>query len=68
MLYNDQSISTNLYWSDKDFNEEGKFPIEKLIKVLLQAHKLGFKTLYYCNFLEEDVTQEQGCEGGGCSV
>ncbi len=67
-LYTDQGISTNLYWSKKDFIDD-KFPIGKLIKTVIHAEKIGLKTLYYCNFLSDDVeTEDAGCAGGGCSI
>lgn len=68
-LYTDQSISTNLYNSQKDLNEDGKYPIKKLIKSVIHAQKIGLKSLYYSNWIspdEEDSAPE--CEGGGCSV
>lgn len=68
-LYDDQSISTNTWWSTKDFDSEGKFPIGKLIKAIVHAQKIGLKSLYYCNFIEDDTQQsDDGCSGGGCSV
>lgn len=68
VMYQDQSISTNVYWSKKDLDEDGRFPIKKLIKVLIQANKLGFKTLYYSNYIMDENEEKPGCEGGGCSV
>lgn len=67
-MYHDQSISTNIYWSKKDLDEEGRFPIRKLIKVLIHANKIGLKTLYYSNYIMEEDEEKPGCEGGGCSV
>jgi ribonucleoside-diphosphate reductase alpha chain len=71
-LYTDQSISTNTYWSPDDFNEEGKMPISKIIKVFKHASKIGLKTLYYTNFDDQDIAKndngDDGCEGGACSV
>jgi ribonucleotide reductase alpha subunit len=70
-LYVDQSISTNVWWSASDFDKDGNFPIGKLIKAIVTAHKLGLKTMYYSNFLEEDVSLDkvdESCSGGGCSV
>ena len=69
VIYQDQSISTNVYWSKKDLDEEGRFPIKKLIRVLILANKLGFKTLYYSNYIMDESDDEiPGCEGGGCEV
>jgi ribonucleoside-diphosphate reductase alpha chain len=70
-LYVDQSISTNVWWSASDFDKDGNFPIGKLVKAMVTAHKLGLKTMYYSNFLEEDVNldkADESCTGGGCSV
>ena len=70
-LYTDQSISTNTYWSEKDFKED-KLPISKLIRTLRYAHKIGLKTLYYTTFDDSEIAKntngEDGCESGGCSV
>lgn len=66
--YTDQSISTNVYWSKKDLDENERFPIKKLIRCLITANKIGMKTIYYSNFLEDDKEDSIGCEGGGCSV
>lgn len=67
-MYQDQSISTNIYWSKKDLDEDGRFPIRKLIKVIILANKLGFKTLYYSNYIMDENEEKPTCEGGGCSV
>ena len=68
-MYTDQSISTNLYWSESDFDADGKFPIRKLIKAIIHANKIGMKTLYYSNFIEDSGEQaDSGCASGGCSV
>lgn len=67
-MYQDQSISTNIYWSKKDLDEDGRFPIKKLIRILILANKLGFKTLYYSNYIMDENEEKPGCEGGGCSV
>lgn len=66
--YTDQSISSNVYWSKKDLDENDRFPIKKLIRCIIEANKLGMKTLYYSNFLEDNKEDSVGCEGGGCSV
>lgn len=68
VMYQDQSISTNIYWSKKDLDEDGRFPIKKLIRILILANKLGFKTLYYSNYIMDENEEKPGCEGGGCSV
>lgn len=66
--YFDQSISTNLYWSKKDLNENGQFPIKKLIRCIIHANKIGLKTLYYSNYIMDENEEKPSCEGGGCSV
>ena len=67
-IYQDQSISTNVYWSKKDLDEEGRFPIRKLIKVIIHANKIGMKSLYYSNYIMDENEEKPGCEGGGCAV
>ncbi len=44
----DQSISTNMYYDPKRY-EDNKVPVKELIKHDLIAHKYGIKTLYYLN-------------------
>lgn len=68
-LYLDQSASTNIYWTKKDF-VDGKMPMKKMIKVIMTAYDLGLKTMYYSNFISDDnnVKEDEGCESGGCSV
>lgn len=68
-MYMDQSISTNIYWSKKDLDKEGRFPVKKLIRTLIHANKIGLKTLYYSNYIMDETEDNMpGCEGGGCSV
>lgn len=67
-MYLDQSISANVYWSKKDLNETGQFPIKKLIKAIIHANKIGMKTLYYSNYIMDENEEKPGCESGGCSV
>lgn len=69
-LYLDQSASTNIYWTKKDFVNK-KFPKKKMIHAILEAHRLGLKTLYYSTFIDDDkveVEEEDSCGSGGCSV
>lgn len=66
--YFDQSISTNVYWSKKDLDVDGRFPIRKLIKAIIHANKIGLKTLYYSNYIMDEEDEKPGCDGGGCSV
>jgi len=74
-LYIDQAISTNVYWTKKDFvkAKDGKlkFPMKKMIESIMEAHKLGLKTTYYSTFIDDKNTDEpveESCEGGGCAV
>jgi ribonucleoside-diphosphate reductase alpha chain len=68
-MYMDQSISTNIYWSKKDLDKEGRFPVKKLIRTLIHANKIGLKTLYYSNYIMDETEDNMpGCESGGCSV
>ena len=73
-LYVDQGISTNTYWSEKDFVDD-KMSMGKLIQILRYAHKIGLKGLYYTNFDDQSIAKNSNgestpeeCEGGGCSV
>lgn len=68
----DQSISSNTNYDPKRF-EGGKVPMKQLLKDLLQAYKLGVKTLYYHN--TRDGASEggaegegDGCESGACKI
>ncbi|WP_048811882.1 class 1a ribonucleoside-diphosphate reductase subunit alpha [Methylobacillus flagellatus] len=68
----DQSISSNTNYDPKRF-EGGKVPMKQLLKDLLQAYKLGIKTLYYHN--TRDGASEggaeagdDGCESGACKI
>lgn len=75
-LYIDQAISTNVYWTEKDYvmdsNNKPKFPMKKMIKSITEAHKMGLKTTYYSTFIstEDELNEivEEGCESGGCAV
>jgi ribonucleoside-diphosphate reductase alpha chain len=78
-MYIDQSISTNVYISElNDMDEDGKYPLKNLIKILWYAHEKGLRSLYYLNLLtkktksdDEDFqeeTEEITCEGGACSI
>ncbi|MGY1488153.1 class 1a ribonucleoside-diphosphate reductase subunit alpha [Methylobacillus pratensis] len=67
----DQSISSNTNYDPKRF-EGGKVPMKQLLKDLLQAYKLGVKTLYYHNTRdgasEGGETGDDGCESGACKI
>jgi len=74
-LYMDQAISTNVYWTKKNFVPDAtgtlKFPMKLMIQTITKAHKYGLKTTDYSTFIDEDATidgEEEACSGGGCSV
>jgi len=70
-LYTDQSISTNIYFSEKDFVND-KMPLGTLVKVYKHAYKIGLKTVYYNTFDDSELVKndngEDGCESGACAV
>ncbi len=70
-LYVDQSISANTYWSPKDFVDD-KMPLGKILEVFKYAHSIGLKSLYYTTFDDSEIagndSNDDGCDGGGCSV
>ena len=68
----DQSISTNTNYDPKRF-EGGRVPMKQLLKDLLQAYKLGIKTLYYHNTRDgagesEGEGADDGCASGACKI
>lgn len=74
----DQTISANTNYDPAKF-EGGKVPMKVLLKDLLNAYKLGVKTLYYHNTrdgaadLQEDLkpaaaAEDDGCAGGACKI
>ena len=67
----DQSISANTSYDPSRF-EGGKVPMKQLLTDLLNAYKLGIKTLYYHNTRDgaDDAqqTQDDGCAGGACKI
>jgi ribonucleoside-diphosphate reductase alpha chain len=66
----DQSISANTSYDPEKF-ADGKVPMKLLLEDLLIAYKLGIKTLYYHNTRDgagKEVTTEEGCAGGACSI
>ena len=67
----DQSISANTSYDPSRF-EGGKVPMRQLLTDLLNAYKLGIKTLYYHNTRDgaDDAqqTQDDGCAGGACKI
>ncbi|GEA50116.1 ribonucleoside-diphosphate reductase [Vibrio inusitatus NBRC 102082] len=71
----DQSISANTNYDPNKY-ESGKVPMKLLLRDLLNAYKMGVKTLYYHNTRDgakddqKDVVVEQDddCAGGGCKI
>ncbi|GAB7562595.1 ribonucleoside-diphosphate reductase subunit alpha [Methylobacillus methanolivorans] len=68
----DQSISSNTNYDPKRF-EGGKVPMKQLLKDLLQAYKLGVKTLYYHNTRDGaseggSEAEDDGCASGACKI
>uniref|UniRef100_Q0HV05 Ribonucleoside-diphosphate reductase n=1 Tax=Shewanella sp. (strain MR-7) TaxID=60481 RepID=Q0HV05_SHESR len=73
----DQAISANTNYDPTRF-EGRKVPMQTLLKDLLNAYKLGVKTLYYHNTRDgasdqhDDITniekEDDGCAGGACKI
>lgn len=73
----DQAISANTNYNPSRF-EGRKVPMQTLLKDLLNAYKLGVKTLYYHNTRDgasdqhDDITnlekEDDGCAGGACKI
>ncbi len=59
----DQSISTNMYYDPKKY-EDNKVPVRELIQDDLVAYKYGIKTLYYLNSNDNsgEVSQQMAQE------
>ncbi|QFU22891.1 ribonucleoside-diphosphate reductase subunit alpha [Shewanella eurypsychrophilus] len=73
----DQAISANTNYDPSRF-EGNKVPMQVLLKDLLNAYKLGVKTLYYHNTRDGASDQmdsmisiekeDDDCEGGACKI
>lgn len=64
----DQSISTNTNYDPENFND-GKVPIQTLLKDLLFAYSIGIKTLYYHNTRDNaSENQIDTCSSGACKL
>ncbi len=73
----DQTISANTNYDPAKF-DGGKVPMKVLLKDLLNAYKLGVKTMYYHNTrdgasdVQEDIkpaaAEDDGCAGGACKI
>jgi len=73
--YIDQGMSININWFETDIETDDenkdKFKINKMVRVLYLANKLGFNSLYYSDFnakLNEESKEEVVCEGGACAI
>ena len=67
----DQSISANTNY-DPTLHEGGRVPMKVLLKDLLNAYKMGVKTLYYHNTRDgandAQADMEDDCAGGACKI
>ena len=73
----DMSISANMYYNYAHY-EKGALPDSKVIKEILLAYKLGWRTGYYnntddgdkqsLNDGESENNNEDGCESGACAL
>jgi len=70
----DMSISANMYYNYEHY-ENGALPDSKVIKEILLAYKLGWRTGYYNNTDDGDKQSsgdeeqsDNGCESGACAL
>ncbi|OBT13484.1 ribonucleoside-diphosphate reductase subunit alpha [Vibrio sp. UCD-FRSSP16_10] len=70
----DQAISANTNYDPNNY-DSGKVPMKLLLRDLLNAYKMGVKTLYYHNTRDgakddqnDVVAEEDDCVGGGCKI
>lgn len=68
----DQSISVNTHYDPNHYPEQ-KVPLQTMLLDLLNAYKLGIKTLYYHNTRDHGNAQESDtdtahCESGACAI
>lgn len=68
----DQSISANTNYDPSTF-ENGRVPMKLLIQDLLEAYKLGIKTLYYHNTRDgakdsHAEKEDDDCSSGACKI
>jgi len=70
----DMSISANMYYNYAHY-ENGALPDSKVIKEILLAYKLGWRTGYYNNTDDGDKQSaageeptDNGCESGACAL
>lgn len=67
--YIDQAISVNTSYNSAKQNQDGTIGVStgELLSHLILSHKLGHKTLYYCN-TNDGSGQEDDCESGACKI
>lgn len=67
----DQSISANTNYDPVRY-AGGRVPMKILLKDLLNAYKMGVKTLYYHNTRDgandAQADMEDDCAGGACKI
>lgn len=68
----DQTISANTNYDPLRY-PEGKVPVRQVLKDMLQAYKLGVKTLYYHNTRDgasdrQADIEDADCAGGACKI
>lgn len=64
----DQAISANTNYNANHF-DNGRVPMQLLLTDLLQAYKMGVKTLYYHNTNDGSGTEDDdGCASGACKL
>ena len=70
----DMSISANMYYNYAHY-ENGALPDSKVIKEILLAYKLGWRTGYYLNTddgdkqsMGEEEQIDNECESGACAL
>lgn len=69
----DQSISANTNYDPSKF-PDGKVPMKVLLRDLLEAYRLGIKTLYYHNTRDgageagAPEKEDDSCAGGACKI
>lgn len=64
----DQSISANTFYNPENY-EDGKVPMEQLMRDKLMFYKFGGKALYYENTYDGQTENEvDDCPGGACKL
>jgi len=66
--YIDQAISANTYYNPEHW-QDGKIPMDILIKDFLNSYRYGHKTAYYSNTYDgRGESEDDGCAGGACKI